>query len=589
MRNRKWTRYETFSAVALLLVILLFALGKPILSAVYLLIACVFSAIYLVKALRGSLTPRQLLPGAVLTAGVSLFDLLCGYDLRGFGKGLPALLLAVLLGLFLWRQEKLNWKKAIKRYAGGLTAATALAAAVFFMMNVNVRVAPRARSLRDGHDKYLEALRGGGHGTRAQQNVLLILMDDMGYGDLSLLAETCVALPNLEALAENGVVMEQFYSSNPVCSPSRFGCLTGRYAFRGHVDGVFFPTVSSGDIVSDVTALAMNSLFPRCVQGMPGDEITIAEALQAAGYATGAFGKWHLGDFGEYLPNAQGFGYFYGAHYSNDMKPYDYYKNSEVDLPGFDQKVINRILTDEVIDFIDRNGNGPFFAYYASPWPHNPVSAGDGFRGTSQAGLYGDCLEEFDAGLGEILAKLASEGILDDTLILFTSDNGPWYDGSAGGLRGRKNNSFNGGQQVPFIAAHPSLLQGARLDAPAMNIDLFPTILSFCGIDALPGDRPIDGVNILPLLTGEAESMGRELFFVSGTGKITGILQNGYKYFESIPSENAAYPNTLRKRLYRLDTDRNESYNVYDLYPGQAAQMEARLAAFIRAAKDSPR
>jgi len=589
MPTKKWTKYETLSAVSLLLVVLLFALRKPLLSAVYLLAACVFSVIYIVKAFQGGLKPRQLLPGLLLTAGINLFDLLCGYDLHGFGKGLPALVLAVLLSLFLWRQDKLRWKDVAKRCISGLTAAAMLAATVFFMMNVNVRVAPKVRSLRDGHDKYLEALRRDVQANGP--NVLLIMMDDMGYGDLSALAETSIELPNLEALAENGVVMEQFYSSNPACSPSRFGCLTGRYPFRGHVDCVFYPTVSSGDIGFDLTSLFMNSmLFPHGVQGILGDEVTVAEALQAAGYATGAFGKWHLGDYGEYLPNAQGFDYFYGSHYSNDMEPYAYYKNDTVDRPSFDQKEITRILTDEVVGFIDRNKDRPFFAYYASPRPHDPVSAGDDFLGTSKAGLYGDCLEEFDAGLGEILAKLEAEGILDDTLILFTSDNGPWFDGSAGGLRGRKNNNFNGGQQVPFIAAHPSLLRGARLNVPAMNIDLFPTILAFCGIDALPGDRVIDGENILPLLAGDVESMDRELFFVSGTGKITGILQNEYKYFESMRSENSAYiTSMIKKHLYRLDMDRHEAYNVYDLYPEQAERMESRLAAFIRDAKASPR
>ena len=592
---KKWTKYETFAAVSLLLIVLLFALRKPLLSAIYLLAACVFTAIYTVKAFRGRLELRQLLPAALLTAGVNLFDLLCGYNLSGFGKGLPALLLAVLLGLLLWRQKKLRWTDALKQSLGGLTAAATLGATVFFMMNVNARVVPKVRSLREGHDAYLEALRGGARtdalGTRERPNVLLIMMDDMGYGDLSLLAETSVELPNLEALGENGVVMEQFYSSNPACSPSRFGCLTGRYAFRGYVDSVFYPTVPSGDTGSDIMSLFMNSvLFPNGVQGMLGDEITLAEALQAAGYATGAFGKWHLGDYGEYLPNAQGFDYFYGFHYSNDMKPYAYYRNDTVDRPSFDQKEITRILTDELIGFIDRSKDGPFFAYYASPRPHDPVSAGDEFRGTSKAGLYGDCLEEFDAGLGEILAKLEAEGILEDTLILFTSDNGPWFDGSAGGLRGRKNNTFNGGHQVPFIASHPSLPRGARLNVPAMNIDLFPTILAFCGIDVLPEDRPMDGVNILPLLTGEIESMDRELFFISGTGKITGILQNEYKYFEGLRSENAAYiTSIMKKHLYRLDMDRREAYNVYDLYPEQAQRMAGSLEAFIRAAKENPR
>ena len=590
MQTKKWTKYETFAVMSLLLIALLFALRKPLLSAVYLLAACVFAVIYAVKAFRKTLNPRQLLPMAILLIGVNLFDLLCGYSLSGFGKGLPAVLLAALLGIFLQLQDKLRWKDALKRCLSGLTAAATLAATVFFMMNVNARVKPKVRSLREGHDAYLEALRGGAR-ANGRPNVLMILMDDMGYGDLSLLAETGIELPNLEALGNNGVVMERFYASNPVCSPSRFGCLTGRYSLRGYADNVFYPTAPSGDTVSDIMSLAMNSaLFSNGVQGMLGDEITIAEALQAAGYATGAFGKWHLGDYGEYLPNAQGFDYFYGSHYSNDMKPYAYYRNETVDRPAFDQKEINRILTDEVTGFIGRSKDEPFFAYYASPRPHDPVSAEDGFRGTSQAGLYGDCLEEFDAGLGEIIAKLKAEGLLEDTLILFTSDNGPWFDGSAGGLRGRKNTSFNGGHLVPFIAAHPSLQQGARLNAPAMNIDLFPTILAFCGIYTLPEDRTIDGVNILPLLTGEMERVDRELFFVSGSGKITGVLQNEYKYFESLRSEYTAYTTfTMKQHLYRLDTDRCESYNVYDLYPEQARRMAESLEAFIQAAKENPR
>jgi arylsulfatase A-like enzyme len=272
------------------------------------------------------------------------------------------------------------------------------------------------------------------------------------------------------------------------------------------------------------------------------------------------------------------------------MKPYSFYRNRGIDRETVDQKEINRILTDEVLGFIDENKDEPFFAYYASPWPHYPVSVGKAFEGKSEAGLYGDCLEEFDAGLGEIFAKLEAEGILDDTLILFTSDNGPWYDGSTGGLRGRKNNNFNGGQQVPFIAAHPSLLQGGRVQNPAMNIDLFPTILTFCGVDILPDNRQIDGVDILPLLTGAESKMDRELFFVSGTGKITGVLQNEFKYFESIGSENAAYPTfAIKKHLYRLDTDRQEAYDVYDFYPEQAKRLEERLAAFIADAKASPR
>lgn len=310
---------------------------------------------------------------------------------------------------------------------------------------------------------------------------------------------------------------------------------------------------------------------------MLGDEITIAEVLQATGYKTGAFGKWHLGDYGEYLPNNQGFDYFYGAHYSTDMVPYSFYRNDKIDKEKFDQKEINSILTNEVVNFIDKNKNDPFFVYYASPWPHDPVSVGDDFKGKSKAGTYGDCLEELDFGIGRIIKKLEDEGILDDTLIIFTSDNGPWFDGSTGGMRGRKNNNFNGGQKVPMIVSHPSLLQGEKISTPAMNIDLFPTILSFCGINTMPSDRTIDGENILPLLKGETEDMDRELFFISDKGKVTGILQNEFKYFKKIPSENAKYPNSLKNHLYKLDDDRYEAYNVYDLYPEKASEMADRL------------
>ena len=590
MKNKKLSKNEIFSAVlTLLMLILLFVARKPFLAAVYLLTVCVFSVECIVRGLRGRVEYYKLLSNTILIAGIILFSLVNGYSLSGLWKGLPALLLAAMLAVYLSFMDKLRWKEALKRGVSGFLAALMLTVTLFYMTNINTRIKPKAESLKEGHDKYLEAIRSGASANN--KNVLFILMDDMGYGDLPALADTVIELPNLERLAENGVVMEQFYSSNPVCSPSRFGCLTGRYAFRGHVDNVFFPTIPSGNIVNDIMSPFMNSMFPKGVNGILGDEITVAEVLQAAGYATGVFGKWHLGDFGEYLPNNQGFDYFYGSHYSNDMNPYSFYRNGDIDLAEFDQKEINRILTDEVIDFIDRSKDGPFFAYYASPWPHEPIHAGEEFLGTSKAGLYGDCLEEFDAGLGEILAKLEAEGILDDTLIIFTSDNGPWFEGSTGGLRGRKNNNFNGGQMVPFIASHPSLPQGARINNPAMNIDLFPTILAFCGIDILPDDRTIDGVNILPLLSGEAERMDRELFFISGSGKINGILQNEFKYFENIGSENAAYPfvYSLKKHLYRLDTDRAEAYNVYDLYPEQARRLETRLAEFIAAAEESPR
>ena len=260
-------------------------------------------------------------------------------------------------------------------------------------------------------------------------------------------------------------------------------------------------------------------MFPYGVRGILPDEITVAEALQAGGYKTGLFGKWHLGDKSPYLPNEKGFDHFFGSYYSNDMKPYAYYRNDElvIEAPA-DQTQLTKEITHEMLDFIDENRDQPFFLYYPSPFPHHPVHASEDYAGKSNGGAYGDCVREIDWSVGEIVKKLDELNLTENTLIIFTSDNGPWFEGNPGYHRGRKNNSFDGGQMVPFIASWPrEIPKGIEVEATAMNIDFFPTFLNIAGIP-LPTDREIDGLDMLPIMKGEVTETCMKIF-TSSKGK----------------------------------------------------------------------
>ncbi len=406
-------------------------------------------------------------------------------------------------------------------------------------------------------------------------NIVLIFVDDMGYGDISCFGSQAIQTPNLDDMAENGVRLNNFYASSPVCSPSRFGCLTGRYPTRGFVHHVFFPKSGSlwGRMINRFS-------FPYGVRGILPDEITIAEALREGGYKTGIFGKWHLGDHSPYLPNEHGFDHFFGSYYSNDMQPYAYYRNNEIAIDApLDQNQLTKTITNEILNFIDANNYQPFFIYYASPFPHNPVHASEDFAGTSKAGTYGDCVQEIDWSIGEIRKKLEEYGLTDNTLVIFTSDNGPWHEGCPGLHRGRKNNSFDGGQIVPFIASWPNAIpKGIEVDSAAMNIDFFPTFLNMAGIP-LPTDREIDGVDILPLLMGElTESPHESLCFIKGK-KIIGLrIKDNFKYFIKHFSDNSAYWTTKHGPfIFDLNHDQTESYNVAAHFPDKEAKMRKVL------------
>ncbi len=470
------------------------------------------------------------------------------------------------------------------------------------------------------HQRYLSSI---SKMTAAEQqqatNIIMILMDDMGWGDLSYFGSKSIRTPNLDRLAREGVVLENGYSSSPVCSPSRFGLMTGRYPCRGLVEHVFFPSVPveeryvlppgyerEEDEVNGVVTTAYIEHLKEAnkrrietlqVNGILEDEVTVAEMLQARGYKTGMFGKWHLGDHSPHLPNDKGFDYFFGAHYSNDMTPYHFWRNNEIAVEAkLDQRRITEYLNKELFSFIRQQANNPFFAYYASPWPHHPLSCGSSFAGTSKGGVYGDCIQEFDAGIGQMLDLLEEQQLLEKTLIVFSSDNGPWHQGSPGWHRGRKGNVFDGGQLVPTICSWPGHFRNCVISEQVMNIDFLPTFCDIAGI-ALPEDREIDGKSLLPLLTGvSTESPHDYLYFIqsqmpveSGQGYAI-RSRDHFKYHQATNSENAAYKGmVIHPYLFDLNYDRDESYDVRKNHLEKAAEMKARLQAFNQSVQNNPR
>jgi len=406
-------------------------------------------------------------------------------------------------------------------------------------------------------------------------NVIVILADDMGYGDLSAFGAQNISTPNIDALAEEGLSMDNFYASAAVCSPSRTGILTGRYPQRAHVPTVFHPKRSGIMPVLD--------LLNATSYGMPGispDEVLIPEALSRSGYTTAIIGKWHLGDLDGYLPNDNGFSYFYGALYSNDQAPYEIYRNYDVVIPEpVDQNTLTKELTEEAVAFIETNKDQPFFLYYASPFPHYPAHASEDFQGSSQAGIYGDTVQEIDWSVGQIVNALETAGIEENTLVIVTSDNGPWFEGSTEGMRGRKGQIFDGGQRVPFVAWWPGTIPaGITSSEMAMNIDLFPTILDIADIP-LPTDRIIDGRDLFPIMTGNTldEPLHDVLYFINGK-KVTAVRQENDKYMIRSGADNAYY--WMIKQgpfLFDLTIYPSESYNLIDRAPKKAAELDALI------------
>ena len=316
-------------------------------------------------------------------------------------------------------------------------------------------------------------------------NIVYIFADDLGYGDLSCYGAKDINTPNIDQIAKQGIKFTEFYSASSVCSPSRAALLTGRYPQRMGINTVF---------------------FPESFTGIPDTEITIPEILKEKGYATGIVGKWHLGHHYQYLPLQQGFDEYFGIPYSNDMESVVYMRGNEVESYKVKQQYITKTYTKEAQKFITKNKDNSFFLYIAHSMPHVPLYASEEFIGTSKRGLYGDVVQELDWSVGQILKSLREHGILENTLIVFSSDNGPWLamkedGGSAGDLREGKTFTFDGGMKVPTVAMWKNRIpQGIINTEVASQMDWFPTIANITG-SSIPKGLVIDGLDISKVLT----------------------------------------------------------------------------------------
>ncbi len=359
-------------------------------------------------------------------------------------------------------------------------------------------------------------------------NIIIIYVDDLGYADIEPFGAVDISTPNLDDMASEGLVLTDFIVASSVCSPSRAALLLGTYPNRVGLPKVLAPY--GADWAKDVWRYGIN----------PQEE-TLAELLKIEGYKTAIIGKWHLGHLKEHLPLNHGFDYFFGIPYSNDMLPdrNEYYpelpliENDQIIKIDPDQSNFTKNFTEKSLEFIKENMNSNFFLYLAHPMPHVPLAVSSNFLGKSKAGIYGDVVEELDWSVGEIVDFLKKEKIYDNTILIFTSDNGPWlayqtHAGSAGNLRGGKNTAFDGGHKVPFIISWPDQLpKGKQLDGLVTNMDLLPTLISWVG-----GPMPnleIDGLSVGDFLMGITDHSPREEFLYYHNEDLLGIRDQMFK------------------------------------------------------------
>lgn len=554
--------------------------------------------------------------------------------LGNFLIALPVITAIVLLVVF---AAKITKRFTFQRIITGIMSVVLMGTTVLFVLTTNLRTEPKTQRMWEGQDEYLKNM--DKNATReSKPNVLFILMDDLGYGDVSANG-SIYETPNIDSIAENGVNFENFYSSYSVCSPARFAALTGRYPYRGYADNVMYPTISTFSPFAQTRIFNSIEMGNNC-DGMLGDEITIAEAFQSAGYKTGAFGKWHLGDYGEYLPTNQGFDYFYGSHHVNDMVPFYHAteENGEYEIvKGTDQlkdqkdatKWIHQEITNWITDVAQSSDDQPFFAYYATPWPHAPVFVGDEFKGETGMGTYADCVTEFDYYLGQLFDTMENLGILDDTIIVFTSDNGPALEGSTAELRGGKYLAYEGGQKVPFFIRWDNsdglVPKGEKRSQTSTLVDLFPTLVEMCSLTGnsgntdnyMPFDREIDGVSMVPVLENDTPvhtkehpilHMKREkikaLQYTVPTADILSqeeyrdyeypvLTDNDYvtfKYFRKMQNDNPAFFDKNRKNwLHILTDDAGENYNRSKVFPTVADEMNGEIDNWTKKFKENRR
>lgn len=414
-------------------------------------------------------------------------------------------------------------------------------------------------------------------------NFIIIYLDDMGYGDLTLTGTLDYETPNIDKMAAHGLFFTRYYAPQAVCSASRAGLLTGCYPNRIGFSG------------------ALNHTADR---GINPQEETIAEVLKKKDYATAAFGKWHLGHHSQFLPPNHGFDEFFGIPYSNDMWPNhptnkDYYpplpliEGVEVVEQNPDQSRFTTQFTERTIDFINRNRENPFFVYLAHPMPHVPLFVSDKFKGKSEQGLYGDVMMEIDWSVGQIMKTLDELELAENTVVIFTSDNGPWLNygnhaGSTGGLREGKGTTFEGGQRVPCLVQWKGTVEAGRIDNNLISgIDLLPTIAEIAGAP-LP-EKKIDGVSFLSLLKSSVAKPPRKSFWYYYRRNNLEAVQDGEwklvfphkgRTYEGFKPGKNGMPGRVNEwaevepGLYDLRRDPGERYNLMEFYPEIVEKLE---------------
>jgi arylsulfatase A-like enzyme len=403
-------------------------------------------------------------------------------------------------------------------------------------------------------------------------NFIVILADDLGYGDLGVYGAEEIKTPNLDQMAAEGVRFTAFYSNSTICTPTRTAFLTGRYSSRVGLDFIIPLTGAGSD------------------EGLPASEVTLPEVLKSAGYATAIVGKWHLGHQDPYNPTLHGFDTWFGVPYSNSYNDGNIplYRDTQIIENPVDQNYLTQRYTEEAIAFIEDHAASPFFLYLPHTFPHVPLHASPDFLGTSAGGLYGDVVEEIDWSVGQILDKLANLGIDENTLVIFTSDNGPWiFQGEAGGSSGPfycgKGSFFEGGVRVPFLARWPGIIEPGRVvDNFAVTFDLFPTIINFAG-SSFPLDRVLDAQDIGGLLKGTGQRADDELIFTmeqlpQGIRAEEWKLLLEYGGGPGWMAECGAEPHPLL--LYNIRDDPGETTNLASQYPGLVDYLEGEISAF---------
>ena len=418
-----------------------------------------------------------------------------------------------------------------------------------------------------------------------QPNFIIIFADDMGYGDVASYGHPTIRTPNLDRMASQGQKWTNFYTAASVCTPSRAGLLTGRLPIR-----------------SGMASNKRRVLFPDSKGGLPQSENTIAKLLKQADYKTACIGKWHLGHLPEFLPTSHGFDSYFGSPYSNDMDRIggagyiEACKNPEgenfnvplmrdeniIERPAFQPTIIQR-YTSETVRFIEENQKDPFFIYLAHNMPHVPLFPSDQFKGKSERGIYGDVIEEIDWSVGQILESLERTGLDKNTMVIFTSDNGPWlmfqeHGGSAGLLRDGKGSTFDGGMRVPSLFYWNGTIKPAIVIDNGTTMDLLPTICSLAGVK-LPNDRKYDGYDLSDVLLRNQRSPRKEVVYYRGE-KLYAYKLDNYKAHFITKSAYGANDEVIHNPplLFNLATDPSEKFDVSEEHPDVIQHILAKVA-----------